>query len=102
MARRQEHRDGLVILTVSSYEQMIEVADGYREGNPVAVLLTSSTDLNRRCTDFLSGLVAYNLGQLRKIATGWWLASPPGRALTGSEAKALDAATGTSQGLDEP
>ncbi len=101
VARRQEHQDGLVILRLSSYEQMIEVAESYRGGSPVAVLI-SSGDFNRRGADFISGLVAYNVGQLRKIATGWWLASPPGRALTASEAKALTAATGTSQGLDEP
>lgn len=101
MSRGRSHRDGLLILDVSSYGQLGEVADRYRLGDPVAVHV-ESPELARRVADFMSGLGMFDQGDLRKVAGAWWLLRPPQRTLTTAEAQQLASAIGNAQGLEGP
>ena len=69
--RRQE----LSVLGISSFGQLVEAAETYRRGHPVAVHVLSE-DLAQRAADFLSGLAYVSLGDLRRINGAKWLLRP--------------------------
>lgn len=92
-------RDELLILRLSSYGQLAEVADCYRGGDPVAVHVNEDA-LKGRAKDVLSGLGLFDYGDLRKIAESWWLLRPPQRTLRAAEARRLAAEVGSTHGLD--
>ena len=68
-----------VTIRPSRFDQAKEIADHYREGQPVIMNLGSAdADTARRLLDFVSGLVYVTAGVLEKVAAGVFLIKPPG------------------------
>lgn len=68
-----------VTIRPTRFDQAKEIADHYREGQPVIMNLGSAdADTARRLLDFVSGLVYVTSGVLEKVATGVFLIKPQG------------------------
>ncbi len=68
-----------VTIRPTRFDQAKEIADHYRDGQPVIMNLGSAdADTARRLLDFVSGLVYVTAGVLEKVAAGVFLIKPPG------------------------
>lgn len=68
-----------VTIRPTRFDQAKEIADHYRDGQPVIMNLGSADpDTARRLLDFVSGLVYVTAGVLEKVAAGVFLIKPPG------------------------
>lgn len=68
-----------VTIRPTRFDQAKEIADHYREGQPVIMNLGSAdADTARRLLDFASGLVYVTAGALEKVAAGVFLIKPQG------------------------
>jgi cell division inhibitor SepF len=68
-----------VTIRPTRFDQAKEIADHYREGQPVIMNLGSAdADTARRLLDFVSGLVYVTAGVLEKVAAGVFLIKPQG------------------------
>lgn len=68
-----------VTVRPTRFDQAKEIADHYREGQPVIMNLGSAdADTARRLLDFASGLVYVTAGVLEKVAAGVFLIKPQG------------------------
>lgn len=68
-----------VTIRPTRFDQAKEIADHYREGQPVIMNLGSAdADTARRLLDFASGLVYVTSGVLEKVAAGVFLIKPQG------------------------
>lgn len=68
-----------VTIRPTRFDQAKEIADHYREGQPVIMNLGSAdSDTARRLLDFASGLVYVTAGVLEKVAAGVFLIKPQG------------------------
>lgn len=72
-----------VTIRPTRFDQAKEIADHYREGQPVIMNLGSAdADTARRLLDFVSGLVYVTAGVLEKVAAGVFLIKPQGSRVT--------------------
>lgn len=68
-----------VTIRPTRFDQAKEIADHYRDGQPVIMNLGSAdADTARRLLDFVSGLVYVSSGVLEKVAAGVFLIKPQG------------------------
>jgi cell division inhibitor SepF len=79
------------------FDQAQEVADKFKEGQPVIVNLQDvDRDLSRRLIDFASGL-CYGLGgTMEKVASGVYLLTPANVSMSAEEKRAI-----SERGLDD-
>ena len=72
-----------VTIRPTSYEDAKEIADRFKEGNPV-IINVQSTDPKtmRRIIDFASGVCYANSGTMEKMSTGVFMMKPFGARIT--------------------
>lgn len=73
-------------VTPRRFDQAQEVADKYKEGQPVIVNLQAlDRDLSRRLIDFASGLCYGLNGSMEKVAQGVYLLTPAGVSVSAED-----------------
>ena len=72
-----------VTIRPTSYEDAKEIADRFKEGNPV-IINVQSTDPKtmRRIVDFASGVCYANSGTMEKMSNGVFMMKPFGARIT--------------------